>query len=141
MWGIPLTRSNLQQLAIIMNGKYGDTSLSDAVEKRIKEFSADVVTYDGILWPSDVEMIRRFPKSILVYITASPEVRYQRTLERKEKVGEGSMTFEQFMQEENVATETSIPTIAAQAEVRFENEGTKEELEKKVEEFYKKFIS
>lgn len=140
LWDIPLTRSNLQQLAIIMNGKYGDTALSHAVEKRIKEFGADTVIYEGIRWPSDVEMIKRFPKSILVYITASPETRYKRTLERKEKVGEGSATFEQFMQEEKVATETSIPGIAAQASVKIINEGSKEDLEKKVREFWEGFL-
>lgn len=136
MWDISLTRSNLQQLAIIMNAKYGDTTLSHAVEKRIRDFPADTVIYEGIRWPSDVEMIKKFPKNILVYITASPEVRYKRTLKRKEKVGEGNATFEQFMQEENVLTETSIPSIAAQADVKILNSGTKEELEEKVSKFF-----
>jgi dephospho-CoA kinase len=136
MWDIPLTRSNLQQLAIIMKGKYGDTSLSHAIEKRIQDSKHSIIVYDGIRWQEDVDMLRKFPKSILIYVTAPAEVRYKRLLARKEKVGEGEATFEQFMTEEQVPTETQIPAIATQADVKIENIGTKEELEDKVKEFY-----
>ncbi len=137
MWDIPLTRSNLQQLAIMMNKTYGDTALSHTVEKRIKDLPFDVVIYEGIRWPSDVNVVRGFSKNVLVYITAPAETRYKRTLMRKEKVGEGEATFEQFMREEQVFTETQICEIATKADVKIENIGTKEELEKKVREFYK----
>lgn len=140
MWDIPLTRSNLQQLAIIMNGKYGNTSLSHAVEKRIGALPSSIVIYEGIRWPSDLDMIRKFPKHILVYVTAPAETRYKRTLARKEKVGEGEATFEQFMEEEKVLTETQIVKIAAEAEVRIENTGSKEDFEKKVKEFCDAFF-
>lgn len=141
LWDIPLTRSNLQQLAIIMNGKYGDTSLSHAVEQRIQHFSSSLVVYEGIRWPSDVEMIKKFPKHILVYVTAPAEIRYKRTLARKEKVGEGDATFEQFMEEEKVPTETQIVEIAKGADVKIENSGSKEDFEKGVKDFYEKFLN
>lgn len=142
LWGLPLTRSNLQQLAIIMNAKYGPTTLSDAVKHRINnDFNAKIVMYDGIRWPADVEMIRSFPKNTLVYITAPAEIRYKRTLERHEKAGEGSATFEQFMAEEQVATETQIVEISKQADIRIENIGTREEFEGKVKDFFENFLS
>jgi len=140
LWDIPLSRSNLQQLAIVMNGKYGDTSLSNAVEQRIRSLQKDVVVFEGIRWPGDLATIRKFEKSILVYITAPVEERYKRTLERKEKAGEGEATFEQFLEEEQVATETQISTLAKEADIKIENIGTKEELEEKVKAFYTKFL-
>lgn len=141
MWDIPLSRDNLQQLAIIMKGKYGDKALSHAIEKRINNSQCDIVAYDSVRWQEDADMVRSFPKSIIVYITAPAERRYKRLLERKEKIGEGEATFEQFMREEQVSTETDIPNIAKQADVRIENVGTKEELEEKVKDFYNSYLT
>lgn len=138
LWGLPLTRSNLQQLAIIMNGKYGPTTLSDAVKNRINNSDAEIVIYDGIRWPADVEMIRSFPNNLLLYITSPVETRYERTLARNEKAGEGTATFEQFIAEEQVATETQVVEISKQADQRIENIGTKEEFEEKVRGFLEK---
>jgi dephospho-CoA kinase len=129
-WGIDLTRSNLQQLAIIMNAKYGDTTLSHAVEMRITRLlhSHDIVIYDGIRWNSDVAMVRKFSNNMLVYITAPSEVRYNRTRLRKEKVGEDIASFEQFMEEEKVSTETDIPRIGGSADVKIVNNSTEDQL-------------
>lgn len=140
LWGIPLTRNNLQQLAIIMDNQYGVGSLSRAVQKRIDNLDTSLVVYESIRWQSDAEMIRSFPNSILIYITAPVEVRYRRTLERHEKIGEGNATFEQFVAEEKVQTETAISDLASNADFKIENIGTKEGFEDKIKDFMEKYL-
>jgi hypothetical protein len=50
-------------------------------------------------------MVRSFSDNFLVYVTTPVGIRYDRTKERGEKVGEANATFDEFMKEEFVATE------------------------------------
>ncbi len=138
MWDIPLTRSNLQQLAIIMDGQYGSGSLSHAIKNEISNAKEDIVIFEGIRWPSDVEMVRSFPNNKIVSVQAIPEIRYERIKLRNEKVGESMATYEQFMAEEKVATETQIATLAEGADFKIDNNGGEKEFAEKVVEFFRR---
>jgi dephospho-CoA kinase len=59
-------------------------------------------------------------KSILVYIQAEPKVRYARLLARN-RAGEGTTTWEKFMEQEQARTEVDIPDIGSRAEIVLEN--------------------
>lgn len=141
LWDLSLTRSNLQQLAIIMNAKYGDHTLSNAIKNRIGTFKTNIIIYEGIRWPSDVEMIRSFPNNLLIYITAPTQIRYERTLRRNEKVGESTTTLEQFLAEEKVATETQIIKLAQQADISIVNDNDINSLKSKIHKIWIKNIS
>jgi dephospho-CoA kinase len=136
LWGISVTRSNLQNLAIIMDRQYGKGSLTRATEARIKKQQADIVVIEGVRWKTDVPMIRSFKNSILVYITAIPKIRFERMRLRGKKEDEAKKTYKQFLVEEKAKTETDIPEIGAKADVKIENNGSLEEFRLKVEEFY-----
>lgn len=140
-WNIPSTRQNLQKLAVIMDQGYGAGTLTRAVEQRIARERADIIILDGVRWQTDIEMVRRFPNNLLVYITAEPIVRYERTKTIKEKAGEDSTTFEQFIAEEQAPNETQIPIIGNGANFKIANNGSLEEFRKKVEEFYLRFVA
>jgi dephospho-CoA kinase len=140
LWHIPLTRSNLQNMAIIMSNQYGKGTLSNAVRERINVTKEEIVIYEGIRWPTDIDLVRSFPDNLLVYITADPKVRFERMKKRNEKVGEGEMTFEQFMKEEQAGTETHLPVISKQADVKIENNGSKEEFKNQIRKLYQEKI-
>lgn len=135
-WGIPCTRANLQTLPVIMDKGYGAGTLSNAVHGRALKVGADIVVLTGVRWPTDVALVRRFPKNKLVYVTASPRVRYERLHARGENVGEKETSFEQFMQEERAANEVAIPAIGASADCKIENETTVEAFREAVGTFY-----
>ncbi len=141
LWDIPASRSNLQNLAIIMDNQYGKGSVSKAIYKKIMESSADIVIFDGIRWDTDVEIIRRFPKSYLVYITAESKLRYERLRKRNEKVGESTTPYIQFLTEEKAKTELFINQISHQADFKIENNSSLEEFKKCVQEFYQGCLS
>ena len=136
-WGIPCTRANLQTLPVIMDKAYGVGTLSNAVYARALKVDADIVVLTGVRWPTDVELVRRFPKNRLVYVTASPRVRYERLHARGENVGEKETLFEQFMQEEQAANEVGIPILGASADYKMKNETTVEAFREAVEKFYR----
>lgn len=138
LWGIESTRGNLQKLAVIMENSYGHGILSQAVFRKAlqEEYKSDIVIIDGIRWKSDVEMLKRFPANLLIYITAHPKIRFERMRARKEKIGESKKTFKQFLKEEKATNEILISEIGVRdAEFRFENNGLLDDFKKKIESF------
>jgi dephospho-CoA kinase len=140
-WGIDASRANLQNLAIIMNKQFGEGSLTRATKSRIDSDDADVVIVEGIRWLTDVPMVRSFPKSYIVYVTAEPGIRFERMRVRGEKAGERDLTFERFEQEEKAKTELEIPKIGAAADFKIENNGPLDNFRNSVENLYLKLKS
>ena len=134
LWDLDLTRENLQNLAIAMDGAYGAGTLSQAIAKQIKDSEADIVILDGIRWQSDVDLLKSFPKNILVYITADLDIRYHRLKLRQEKKDEAK-TYQQFMKEEQAQNELLIPRIGSKADIKITNNASLEGLKEKVREF------
>jgi dephospho-CoA kinase len=140
LWDIKSTRQALQDLAIVMNRHYGSDTLAHAVWKRMSESTADIIVFDGVRWKSDPEMVRSFPDSLIIYVTADIHTRYDRIKVRTEKVGESALPYEQFLQEEKADTELNIPAIGREADIRIENSGSLDEYRAKVEEVYRTYI-
>jgi dephospho-CoA kinase len=141
VWNLPKTRHNLQYMAIVMEEGFGRGTLTQALKKRILEVTEDIVVFDAVRWYTDIDLVRSFPKNLLVYITAPVGVRYERTKARNEKVDEAQATFDQFMKDELVATERDIPNIGAKADVKIENSGNLEQFEAAIREFYQQKVS
>lgn len=123
-WSIPTTRRNLQLLAEVFENSFGMGTLSHAVYEGVMKIDADVVILDGVRWETDAKLIRSFPQNKLLYITAPPAVRYERSILRGENVGEKKTTLEQFMEEEQAVNEILIPRIGATADHVIRNDGT-----------------
>ncbi len=132
LWNLPLSRANMQILAISMVSSFGKYTLSNALKTIIKKDQSDIIIVDGVRWEADLEMLRSFPTNYLIYITANPKVRYQRIISRNEKEGEGNTTYQQFLNEEKSKTETSIKKISRQADITIENESTLDIFIKKI---------
>ena len=140
-WDIPNSRENLQKLVVVMNKTFGEGTLTNAVKLKVENSEADIVILDSIRLESDVKLLRGFKKNILLYITADPELRYNRMKQRNEKAGEGDMSYKQFQKEEQAATEILIPKIGANADYTIENNSTFEDFVKEVEKFYQKKVA
>ena len=135
LWSLELTRSNYQQVSIAFNKTFGAGTLSRALYNRVMKQPADIVILDGVRWLSDEELINSFPEKFLIYITASAENRFERLKIRNEKVGEGDVSFDQFLAEEKVKTETLIPKIGKRADIKVTNNGSFQDLQKQVKDF------
>lgn len=139
LWDIPHTRENLQKIVVVMDNAFGKGTLSNAVLKRVYKLNANIIIIDGVRWLTDEEFIRKFPKNLMVYITANVKTRFERTKKRLEKVGEGK-SYAQFLREEKAKNELLIGKIGGRADVKIENNESLKEFKEKVEDFYTKFI-
>jgi uridine kinase len=115
-----------------MNAQYGNTTLSDALRNRIKKSTADIVVYESIRWQSDLDMVRSFENNVVLYVTAPVELRYERTILRGEKVDEAETSFDKFVSDEQVATETEIVRLSKYADYKIENTETEADFELKL---------
>lgn len=126
LWNISHGRENEQKMAMVMNAEtgFGDGSLSRAMKHRIANDTSDVTILDGVRWLGDEEMIRSLNnegiKTILIYIYATPEIRYARLTERN-RAGESTTTWEDFMRQGEARTEVDIPDIGSRAEIILNN--------------------
>ena len=139
-FGIEKNRHNMQRIPVVLEQEFGKGLLANEIARRVEESDKDIVIANGLRWPQDLEMLRVFPKNILVYITATPETRYNRMRARKEKAGECMASWEQFLREGAAPNEITIPVIGGHADWKFENEGTTDDLLLNVKEFFSEKI-
>ncbi len=134
-WGLDTSRENYSKVSIAMRSTFGEDVLPNAIRDVVMESPEEIIILDGLRWPADVEMLRSIPGNKLVYITASPEVRFERTRQRQEKVGESETDFQKFLKESQTPADKAVPELGKQADVKIENNGTLEEFQAKVREF------
>lgn len=134
---LPATRDNLIKLALVLKEGFWHSVVIDALIKEMEKSQAPMVIADGIRMHGDVEPFqKKYGKNFkLIYITAPINIRYERTLKRKEKVGEDKTTFEQFLADEGKLTEISIHEIGAGADLIIDNVGSLEKIYKQIDRF------
>lgn len=140
-WSIPITNKNLQDLFALMTGtrwegiteEEREKILSGAVRREIEGADADIVIFDGVRMPTDVEMVRSFDRNTIIFIDALIETCRQRTAVRTEKVGEGKlMTLEEFRELMSRKSDAWVPEIKKVADRVISNEGSFDDLEKSI---------
>ncbi len=148
-WGIPSNlRKNRRKLfdALRENFKEYGNPLVNFVKKQIIGSYADIVVINSLKWPDDVEMIRQFNQSIIVYITADFKKRFQHCQVSKgrniEKINYEGKDYDEFVLEENDPGEIFITQIGNEnADVKIYNNGTIEEFIQEVQKFYDEKIA
>ncbi|NOZ58246.1 MAG: AAA family ATPase [Euryarchaeota archaeon] len=130
---LPPRRENFITLGTALRRGFGDGVIARALKRDILASDARVVVVDGVRYPEEVEMIKSFENSVLLYIHASPEVRYQRAVKRGEK-GEATISYEEFLKNDGAETEKRIEELAKLADHRIDNNGTLEELHTALDE-------
>jgi len=130
---LPHDRELLQNLGHSLRESLGDDVIVRAFEQDLRKEDAEVIVIDGIRYWNEVELLRKFKPSILIYVTAPAKARYERCKSRGEK-GESSITFEEFTENEKRETERYVAEIGEKADFKLENTGPLEELLQKLDE-------
>jgi dephospho-CoA kinase len=129
---LPHRREYLQKLGKILREEFGQDVLVDAMRKSLEHEKAGVVVIDGVRYRNEVEMLRSLHKNILIFITAPPRLRYERTVKRGTR-GEATITYNEFLANEKAATERELNTVKREADFVLDNTGTLGELFEKVD--------
>ncbi len=130
---LPHERRYLQDLGKSLREGLGRDVIVNAFKKDMEKDQSELLIVDGIRYENEVEMLKEFENSFLVFITAPSEVRYGRCVARGEK-GEAKITYEKFLENEKADKENRIETIGKGANYIIDNSGTRDELSKNVDE-------
>ncbi len=140
LWHIPPIRKNLQKLPEAMECFFGIGILSNAVFCETKDSEGDIVVFDCIRQRTDLDMVRTFPQSIVVFMESYEKIRYERIKNRGEKPEETSLSFGQFKEEGQTSTEPQISELGSMADFKITNNGTLEEFGREIRNFCAKLL-
>jgi len=136
---LPQTRENMQKLSQVLRENFSQDILANVVAEDAKKAEAEVVAIDGVRRPKDLGYLRQMDNFFLVSIEADQKTRYERMLTRGQNPGESAseLTFEQFQKNESAEAESLIDEVAKEAKFKINNDGTKEDLYKQIEDIIK----
>ena len=132
--GIPLTRDNLIRKGNHMREARGADVLARLVMKDIK----GKTVVDSIRNPEEVEYLRQRGDFILLAIDAPVEIRFERAKKRGRE--ESASTLQEFIAKEaeemtGLRTGQQLSNCIQMADFKIDNDGTLEDLHKKLETF------
>lgn len=139
MFGIIASRHNLQELAKCLNSACPG-AIANGMRSKLEKDWNEIKIADGVRWLYDEPMVRGFANGLIVYVHATPEKRYERIRARRENPGDEEKTQEAFLAEDSAETEKYVEEIGSRAEYKIDNNGTLQDYEDQVREFYQKVI-
>lgn len=142
---IPIKRESLQDFANLIRKYEGAGAwVRRIIAENVKDIEKRDYVIDGIRNPGEIEELKKTGNFILISIDAPFEIRYERVLKRnkdsdpKEKE-EFIKIDERDFGEENPEGQ-QVGKCMAMADFQIINNSTLEELNRQIEEFYKKII-
>ena len=133
--GVEINRDSMVELANELRKKFGNGYIMEELYKKASLDKNAVI--ESIRAVGEIETLKKKKDFILFAVDANQKIRYERSLKR------GSVTdnigFEKFAEQENREMTTEDPhkqnlsACIEKADYKFENNGTIEELYKKVE--------
>ncbi|KKR06805.1 MAG: hypothetical protein UT32_C0016G0027 [Parcubacteria group bacterium GW2011_GWC2_39_14] len=135
---VPQTRVNMQILSRDLRQLFGEDLFAKIMTEDVKNDKNEIVCVDGIRRVADIKYLATLPNFHLIHIYADEKTRYKRITERSENSDDKNKTFEQFLKDQQGETELTIPQVVAEATIRIENNGSKEDLTIKIEELLNK---
>lgn len=132
------SRPNLQMISSMIRQNIGEDIMSKVIMRDAAEADAPIVITEGVRRPTDITYLKELPNFYLIGITADERTRYERVLIRTEKTDDQTKTWEEFQRDGQAEAEQKIKEIKAVADFQIDNNGTKEDLYKQIEEILQK---
>jgi dephospho-CoA kinase len=131
-----IKKENQQWLGQVLRQRFGNDILAKAISKKIKNPKKGIVILNGIRYWEELKMIKNL-KGKVIYITANPQLRWQRLRKRREKKDDFS-SFEKFLERERAKTEILIPKIGKKADFMVKNNSSLKDFYFEINEIIKK---
>ncbi|HSR70379.1 MAG TPA: AAA family ATPase [Acidobacteriota bacterium] len=135
--GEAVTRGQLVETGNRLRAEFGHDVLARRVRDRLD--GTDNCVIDSIRLPEEVEALRTLPGFLMLSVEAEPEIRYQRVLQRGRE--SDPQTLEEFLELEGLelakpgSGRQQLAETAKKADHRVPNNGTIEELHRRLELF------
>jgi len=131
---LPQSRINMMTLGNTLREAFGQDLFSKTISREVKESSAEIIILPNIRLESDLAFLDSEPGFILVSILADQKIRFKRLTNRRQNPDDQTKTWEQFLADSNLNTEIHIRELAGQATHQIDNNGTKDELYRQIEQ-------
>ncbi len=130
------SRENFTKASVCLRQTFGEDVLSYAIETAALKAPQDVAVLDGIRRPEDIVALEPLPQFHLISIEVDAPLRFERMKKRGEKATEANLTWEQFLADEQLPTEVTIPFVMERAKHRLTNNTTREAFEVSAHELF-----
>jgi dephospho-CoA kinase len=135
---LTVNRENLINLSTILRQNFGEDLLAKVIAEDAKNLESGIVILDGARRKSDILYAKDIGGFVLIAIDAELENRYERMKRRNENEGDSQKTFEEFISDHTKETEKTIPDLMKEAKFKIDNNGSLEDLYKKIDEIVEK---
>lgn len=130
---IDKTRENLSKLSTILRSTYWQDILARIMYNDILVSQDDIILIDWVRREDDLVYLRKLPNFKLIYVETSLENRFSRISNRSENADDKWKNLEQFKKEQELETEVKIRWLKQVSDFVFDNNGTKDELYKQID--------
>lgn len=120
------SKDDQQWLAMLLKERFGKDILGKALRPHI-DAAEGLVSINGLRFPEDLDFVKTFSPSFVLYVTAPQKLRWERAHKRGEK-SDDREDFAYFQKLELVPTEVHIPEIGARADFTIVNDRGLDEL-------------
>jgi dephospho-CoA kinase len=134
--GMPVNRDSMVSVGNDLRAKHGSSYCAEQLYERAKGEKGDCII-ESIRTPGEADALRKKGKFYLFAVDANPRIRYERAAKRGTSTDR--VSFEVFVENEKREMTSKDPNkqnigkVIEMADFTFENDGTIEELNKKVE--------
>lgn len=119
--------------------RFGEDVLHQGVRRYVEQHDG-LMCINGMRILKDLDFIKFFENSYIIYVTAGQKLRWERATGRGEK-SDDQQSFGSFQKfEETIETEKDVPIIGAQADFIVKNDGTMDDLLWQVDDAMKEIL-
>lgn len=126
--GLPITRRNEIDIGAAMENTFGDDVIGREVLRRMRLAKGAMIVNNGLRRPFQFNGAKAMG-AVIIYITAPPEVRYKRSIQRTGEAKDLGFTFEQFVKQDTEWIEADIPRLGKLADFTINNTESINDLE------------
>ena len=124
---IPVTRTHLSRMMWLLRRELTSTVFIPPALQFLSENRDAICIFDGIRKVHFIEAIKK-EWATIISIESHPDIRYARIQNRGEKEDEDDMSYDDFLRDESLESESDMWAIRDMADIIVDNSGTKEEL-------------
>ncbi len=131
---IPMERANLANMSKAIRDGFGEEIFCRSIAEEINMADSPLVIIDGIRRKEEIDFFKKLQGFRFIFITSDPEIRFNRIVNRGENADDSKKTFEVFLKDQEIETESTIAPLKALADCIIDNSGTLEDLYKQLDE-------
>ena len=136
---LPITRHNLSHLSTELRKLFSEELFGRVIMKDIEETIHPLTVVTGIRRVEDMVGLAESPDFHLIYIEATPEMRYARIHSRGQNEDDATKTYEDFLKENELETERSIRALRTRAEQTIKNDSSVADLHRNLDALMKSY--